>query len=64
MDPRKPGSPQSGVPRAWGIALVLGIGGVAVVVSELSGRAGAIGAVLGVALVYGLVEWERRRRRQ
>jgi hypothetical protein len=64
MDPRKPGMAQSGVLRAWGVALVLGIGGVAVVVCELSGRAGAIGAVLGVALVYGLVEWEHRQRRQ
>jgi hypothetical protein len=64
MDPRKPGTAQSGVLRVWGVALVLGIGGVAIVVSELSGRAGAIGAVLGVALVYALVEWERRRRRQ
>jgi uncharacterized membrane protein len=47
----------------WAVALVLGVGSLAVVLSEMSGRAAAVGAVAGIALVYALVEYLRRRGR-
>ena len=59
------GGRRNAQPRGgWAVALVLGVGGLAVVLSEMAGRAAAVGAVAGIALVYGLVEYLRRRRGQ